>query len=149
MSRIVVGVDGSEGSEQALQWAAREASLRGATLDVIHAYDGSPASMESISSAEQAERVFNAPRESAEALVASLVEGLGDVEVEAHAIESHNPAHTLVEKSKSADMLVVSSRGLGGFKSLILGSVSQQCAQHAECPVVIIRSRVEGRTPSP
>ena len=145
MSRIVVGVDGSEGSQQALQWAAREASLRGATLDVIHTYEPSTASMESISSAEQAEQVLHGSRKAAEALVARLVEGLEGVEAEAHAIESHNAAQTLVEKSKSADMLVVSSRGLGGFKSLMLGSVSQQCAHHAECPVVIIRSKAEGR----
>ena len=141
MGQIVVGVDGSEGSHQALQWAAREASLRGATLDVIHAYEPSTKSIESISSPGQAEQVLNAPRESAEALLARLLDGLSGVDAEGHAIESHNPAEALVEKSRNADMLVVSSRGLGGFKSLMLGSVSQQCAHHAECPVVIIRSR--------
>ena len=145
MGQIVVGVDGSEGSQQALQWAAREATLRGATLVVIHTYEPFISGAESIGSPEQAEQILNAPRESAEALVTHLVERIDGVEAEAHAIESHNPAQTLVEKSRRADMLVVSSRGLGGFKSLMLGSVSQQCAHHAECPVVIIRSKPDGR----
>jgi nucleotide-binding universal stress UspA family protein len=65
---------------------------------------------------------------------------IADVAVEGHALESLNPAQTLVERSRGADMLVISSRGLGSFRSLLLGSVSHRCAQHAECPVVIIRS---------
>lgn len=145
MGRIVVGVDGSEGSRQALQWAATEASERGSTLDVVHTYEPFTIGLEGISSAEQADEVLNAPRRSAEALVARLVDGLDGLDATGHAIESHNAARTLVEESKGADMLVVSSRGLGGFKTLMLGSVSQQCAHHAECPVVIIRSQPEAR----
>jgi nucleotide-binding universal stress UspA family protein len=139
VGRIVVGVDGSEGSRQALLWAAAEASLRGANLEVIHTYEPVP-DVGSAGSAAQAEKLFEAAREAARELVDGMTVAIADVAVEGHALESLNPAQTLVERSRGADMLVVSSRGLGSFRSLLLGSVSHQCAQHAECPVVIIRS---------
>jgi nucleotide-binding universal stress UspA family protein len=137
--RIVVGVDGSEGSRQALRWACEEAALRGAALEVIHTYE-LPQDVAHIASAGQAERLFEAAGEAARELVESMTVGIEDVDVRSHAIESTHPAQTLVERSRGAAMLVVSSRGHGSFRSLLLGSVSQQCAHHAECPVVIIRS---------
>ena len=61
-----------------------------------------------------------------------------EVQIETIAVEGQ-PAKVLVEVTKGADLLVVGSRGLGGFRELLLGSVSQQCTQHATCPVVIVR----------
>jgi nucleotide-binding universal stress UspA family protein len=139
VGRIVVGVDGSEGSRLALLWAAGEAALRGASLEVIHTYEPVQ-DVGSTGSAAQAEKLFGAAREAARELVDGMTVAIADVEVEGHALESLNPAQTLVERSREAEMLVVSSRGLGSFRSLLLGSVSHQCAQHAECPVVIIRA---------
>jgi nucleotide-binding universal stress UspA family protein len=143
LSRIVVGVDGSESSRQALLWAVEQASLRGSTIDVIHTYEPSVQGLEGVSSATEAEKVVHGARNAAQALVDSMLAGLEDVEASGKAIESTNAAQTLVEHSKDAEMLVVSSRGRGTFKSLMLGSVSHQCAIHAECPVVIIRSRAD------
>jgi nucleotide-binding universal stress UspA family protein len=75
-----------------------------------------------------------------QAIVDDVVRDLDGVEVQGVTVESRHPAQALVERSRGADLLVVGSRGRGGFKRLLLGSVSQQCAHHAECPVVIIRS---------
>ena len=154
MGRIVVGVDGSDGSRRALLWAAEEATLRGASLEVIHTYEhhlawqgyGTDESMSAAAVEAIRQEIESAAREAAkhaQALVDQMVEGLDGPEVTGMAVESSRPADTLIEHSKGADLLVVGSRGRGGFKSLMLGSVSQQCAQHAECPVVIIRSKPE------
>jgi len=139
VNRIVVGVDGSEGSRLALRWAAEEAALRSAALEVIHTYE-SVQTVERIVTAAQAETFSRAVAEAAREVLDSMIVEVEGVEVRAHAIESPNPAETLVERSKGAEMLVVSSRGRGSFKSLLLGSVSQQCAHHATCPVAIVRS---------
>ena len=150
MPRIAVGVDGSEGSRQALLWAVNEATLRGASLDVVYSYEHHPRSLihgrdESLSAAqveairEDRESASREAAEHAQSLVDRILDDLEAPSLEGRAVESSNPAETLVELSKGADMLVVGSRGRGGFRSLVLGSVSQQCAQHAECPVVIIR----------
>ena len=152
MGRIVVGVDGSKGSREALLWSIDEAALRGASLEVIHTYDHHLslqfyAGDESVSTTamdamrQDIEIASREAARSAQALVDRMVEGLSGCEIRSMAIESARPAQTLVEHSRGADLLVVGSRGRGGFKSLMLGSVSQQCAQHAECPVVIIRSK--------
>ena len=154
MGRIVVGIDGSEGSRRALLWAADEATLRRASLDVIYTYEhhlswqryASDDSMSAATAAAMREDFEAAAREAAghaQALADSMVEVIEGPAVTATAIESSRPAQTLVDRSRGADLLVVGSRGRGGFKSLTLGSVSQQCAQHAECPVVIIRSKPE------
>ncbi len=74
--------------------------------------------------------------------VDETVPDLQGVEITSLALQaSETAARTLVDASKGADLLVVGSRGLGGFKGLLLGSVSQQCVQHAECPVVIVRAQ--------
>ena len=151
MGRIVVGVDGSEGSRQALLWAVDEAKLRDASLSVIHTYEhhlswrgyGLDESMSAATVEAMRQEIESAAREAAthaQSLVDRMVAGLDGLDVESVAVESSHPAETLVDHSKGADLLVVGSRGRGGFKSLMLGSVSQQCAQHAQCPVVIIRS---------
>jgi nucleotide-binding universal stress UspA family protein len=73
-------------------------------------------------------------------MVREAIPDAGDVEIERRVIEGAAAA-VLVEESRGADLLVVGSRGHGGFAQLLLGSVSQQCAHHAECPVVIVRPR--------
>jgi len=150
MGRIVVGVDGSDGSRRALHWAAEQAILQGAPLEVIHTYEHHRAGQaygidENARSASTAvrmrEEIESAAREAAmhaQALVDKMVAELDHPTATGMAIESSHVADTLIEHSKGADLLVVGSRGHGGFQNLMLGSVSQQCAQHAECPVVIV-----------
>jgi nucleotide-binding universal stress UspA family protein len=145
MARIVVGVDGSEESMTALRWAVEEARLRGASVEAVHVHDpllpvygmdpGVPMSMGVDDIAREAE---SQARRLVEEMVEALEE-LGGVPVRAVVVEAPVPARALVERSADADMLVVSSRGRGGFQELLLGSVSHQCATHAECPVVILR----------
>ncbi|HZK05423.1 MAG TPA: universal stress protein [Actinomycetaceae bacterium] len=139
MNRIVVGVDGSEGSKQALRWAIEEATLREAILEVVHAYDSLP-NVELMGTPVNAGKRLDAPRARAEELLEELTKGIEDVEVETHALPSMSPAQTLVDHSKGAVLLVLSARGLGPFRSLWVGSVTQHAARNATCPVVIVRN---------
>jgi nucleotide-binding universal stress UspA family protein len=144
MNIIVVGVDHSPGAQAALVFAEEEARLRGATLRAVHAwqygyigYTGLEGGMPVLGGD------VNELHAAAEAaLAASVREALPDsaIEVEQRAIQGV-AAGVLVDESREADLLVVGSRGHGGFAQLLLGSVSQQCAHHAECPVVIVRAK--------
>jgi nucleotide-binding universal stress UspA family protein len=143
MGVIVVGVDHSAGAKAALRFALEEARLRQATLRVVHAwqfgYIGATG-LEGLLPAAGGE--LEDFRQDAEA---ALDETLREVVAEAdnvrieRRVDQGAPAAVLVEESRGADMLVVGSRGHGGFAQLLLGSVSQQCAQYAFCPVVIVR----------
>jgi len=148
MSTIVVGVDHSAGAKEGLRFALEEARLRGATLRAVHGWQypyigwtGIGAGLPPIDEVQLHEF-----RDAAEAaLDSALQEAIPDtvgVEVERRVVEGA-PAAVLVEESGDADLLVVGSRGLGGFAQLLLGSVSQQCAHHAKCPVVIVRPRAD------
>jgi nucleotide-binding universal stress UspA family protein len=138
METIVVGVDGSEASVRALRWAVEEARLRSARVRAVHAW-----SYPHVSTYHQAARALRAPvAEEAEAILErALREGAseaGGVEIEQLVVEGP-AAGVLVEASSDASLLVVGSRGLGGFSGLLLGSVSHQAASHASCAVVIVR----------
>ncbi|HLI16526.1 MAG TPA: universal stress protein [Acidimicrobiales bacterium] len=136
---VVVGVDGSEPSSRALAFAAEEARLRGASLRVVYAW-----SLPALSTtAYLPPEAFEGVAEDAERLVRRQVaEVLGDepdVPVD-YEIESGPPANVILGAAKDALLVVVGSRGRGGFAGLLLGSVSTQVAHHASCPVVIVRS---------
>jgi nucleotide-binding universal stress UspA family protein len=148
MNTIVVGVDHSTGARAALAFAFEEARLRGATLRAVHAwqygyigYSGFEVGTPAIGGDIQQLRAAAAA--SLEATVQEAIPDAGDVKVERRLVEG-SPGAVLVEESRDAMLLVVGSRGHGGFAQLLLGSVSQQCAQHAECPVVIVRSKPAG-----
>ena len=140
MQRIVVGVDGSQGARRALEWAVDEAKLRDAQLVVIHAWlEPAAVAVGSVITAGGVEpEIFE---ETAERTLADVLGAVDTTELP-QGIESHvvagAPAHALLDAAKDADVLVVGSRGLGGFTGLLLGSVSQQVAHHATCPVVIV-----------
>jgi nucleotide-binding universal stress UspA family protein len=138
MARIVVGVDGSDESKAALRWAVEEARLRGAAVRVVHAWSLRYAVGPGI--AIPAFTVEELQRDSEQMLEAALagVDAAG-LEIERVSVEG-GAARLLVEAAEDADLLVVGSRGHGGFAGLLLGSVSQQCAHHAPCPVVIVRT---------
>lgn len=137
MARIVVGVDGSASSKQALRWAADEAQRSGAALQVVMAWDNPYRDMWLPSDPPGTDRL---------ALVKRTVTGLVDevlgspppVAVDATAAEGP-PAQVLVRAAGGADLLVVGSRGHGGFAGVLIGSVSLHCVSHAPCPVVVVR----------
>jgi nucleotide-binding universal stress UspA family protein len=138
---IVVGVDGSPASALALHWSLAEAKLRGAPLRVVHAWSA-PVLVTSAGAVATVDESFRTSlREGGSELVARLLEESGaasaGVEIERVIVEGR-PAPTLVREAREAALLVVGSRGHGGFAGLLLGSVSQQCAHHAHCPVVIV-----------
>lgn len=139
MQEIVVGVDGSDGSRRALEWAAGEARNHAGRLVVLAAWE-IPVLVDGSGLWESAE-LSDSLRVDAENLAASMAREVCDgLEYDVRAVEGP-AARVLVEAARNADMLVVGSRGRGGFSSLLLGSVSGQCAHHAPCPVVIVPDR--------
>jgi nucleotide-binding universal stress UspA family protein len=141
MATIVVGVDGSPESREALRWALEEARLREANLRAVHAWGNPYVLTPGYGIPEDFE--VPALHEASEKLLSSIVTEVAgespEVEIELAAVEGA-PGSVLVEQAKGADLLVVGSRGHGGFVGLLLGSVSQQCANHSPCPVLIVRS---------
>jgi nucleotide-binding universal stress UspA family protein len=135
-SKIVVGVDGSPTSFSALEWAAREACLRGSTLEVVHSTFLHQDALELDSSAWLKARE-NAILDEAVTKASALAPGI----VVVRRLGDPPAADLLVDVSKSAELLVVGSRGLGPFKAFTLGSVSQDCSRHARCPLVIVGPR--------
>lgn len=137
MGTIVVGVDGSEKSKDALRFALEEARRWGAKLHVVHAFW----EWEPIPGAEEIEQERDEQErdEWLAALVREVAGEVTDVEIVRSTVED-DAAPALLTAAQSAELLVVGSRGHGGFSELLLGSVSQQCAQHASCPVVIVRA---------
>ena len=136
---VVVGYDGSAGAQSALAWAAREAVHRGRPLRIVHTYWYEPAlaTSELLAPREEVAREARALADQA----ANMASGLApDLDV-ATAVHEDYPARALVNESKSAALVVVGARGLGGFTGLLLGSVSHEVATHAHCPVVVLRAR--------
>ena len=144
---IVVGVDSSEGAKAALRFALEEAKFRQARLRAVHSWQfGHIGALGIEAHAPVVGADLSDVRRTAEAaLDATLDEAVPDAEgvaIERRVVEG-GPATVLVDESRNADLLVVGSRGHGGFAGLLLGSVSQQCAHHAACPVVIVRAAEE------
>ena len=141
--RVVVGIDGSDTSRRAARWAAHEARLRGAKLEIVSAWHVPLYGYAHLGS------VTAISQDIAEGLVENAEEHLAEASAKREwrratsswrpSLRKASPRKVLLQVSEGADLLVVGSRGLGGFRELLLGSVSQQCAQHASCPVVIIR----------
>jgi|SRR5579864_8345790 len=138
--RIVVGVDGSEPSKEALRWAARQAQLTGARLHVVMTWEYPT----SYAWAPPYPHDFDLEVDTQKLLDATIEEVLGGdppVEVESIAVEGH-PASALLRVAKGADLLVVGCRGHGAFAGMLLGSVSQHCTTHASCPVIVIHGHL-------
>src|SRR4051812_245702 len=137
MERIVVGVDGSEGSQAALRWAIAEARRHGAALEVVHAWHVPFATGYTYVAAPM---VDPAPIEAAER---QLLDRCVDAEDTAglditRLLVCETASSALITAAKGADLLVVGTRGRGGFAGLLLGSVSQTVTHHAPCPVVVV-----------
>jgi nucleotide-binding universal stress UspA family protein len=136
---IVVGLDGSKASEKALAWAAEEARLRGATLKLVHAWHIPAMAYAAYAVPVDPSEVSKAAAKLVED-VAQRVLGDGPGLQVLKEVAEGPPAEVLVNASKGAEMVVVGSRGFGGFTGLLLGSVSAQVAHRAHCPVTIWKS---------
>ena len=136
---VVVGVDGSRASHEALRLGVDEARARNTRVRAVHVWHvaegeylaGFPPTTESVEEAhERARRVLN------ESVAGSSADPA--VVVEPVLVESESAAASLIAESEHAALLVVGTRGLGGLKELLLGSVSHACCQHARCPVLVV-----------
>lgn len=150
---VAVGVDGSAGAREALRWAAAEARLRQTRLRVVHASTsgffgprGAGYGYPYISDLAEAvpgagvHDLQRAAEELLEEVIADVGADVDGLEIQRRVVAGE-PADVLVRAVGERDLLVVGSRGHGGFAGLLLGSVSQRCAHHAPCPVVIVRSK--------
>ena len=148
MNEIVVGVDGSEESRAALDWAVEEGRLRQAPVLAIHAWEVPmvPAPTGLVPPSVEVVGDLTELREDAASLVETMVREIAgdaaDVEIRPLTVED-KPVNALLDAAErnDAQMIVVGSRGHGGFVSLLIGSTSDQVARHATCPVVIHRHR--------
>jgi nucleotide-binding universal stress UspA family protein len=147
---LVVGVDGSEPARDALRWTVEEARLRRTDVLAVHAWEPPIVPAVDVTAAPPPVDLVSLIPE-LQAAAQRLVEGIvrevvGDAEeVEVRPTAVAGPAAVaLVEAAAGADLVVVGSRGHGGFVGLLLGSVSQQVAHHAPCPVVIHRRAARG-----
>jgi nucleotide-binding universal stress UspA family protein len=143
---IVVGVDGSASGLEAIEWAAGEARLRGATLRAVHAWEVPPLTVPGVSPS-----AFVHARDEWHAAATQLLDdalarsgaSLADVAVERSVVQGQ-AAHALVSAAAGAELLVVGSHGHGRVGSLVLGSVSQQCLHHARCPIAVVHRAHHG-----
>jgi nucleotide-binding universal stress UspA family protein len=137
---VVVGVDGSRSSRVALAWAADQAALLQAELVAVAAWEPSilpPAGNPSVPETDAS----NSSQRAREELLSVITQELGEdppVPVQPVVKRGH-AAEVLIELSANADLLVVGTRGHGGFAGLVLGSVSQHVAAYARCPVTVVR----------
>ena len=137
MSGIVVGVDGSPHSQNALDWALAESRLRHAPLTVL-AVAQAPASIWGITGAlPPTDETMQKVRHGVQEMIDKSHARNGGQEVTVR-IASGVPADELIKASEGADLVVVAARGVGGFARLTMGSVSNQVAHHAHCPVVVV-----------
>lgn len=135
---IVVGVDASDPSKEALRWASRQAELTGDELRVVMSWE-----IPSMAYWAPVPEGLDFEKETGQVLHRTVVEVLGEhptVAVTELVREGH-PAPVLLAESAHADLLVVGSRGHGEFTGMLIGSVSEHCVTHASCPVVVVRSR--------
>lgn len=137
--RIVVGVDGSDSSVRALEWAARQAELTHDVLDVVTTWEWpanfgwSPPFPEDWDPQADTTKILDE-------ILVRLRQAHPDIAVRSRVVEGH-PAPVLIEASHGAELLVVGSRGHGEFTGVLLGSAGEHCTTHAYCPVVVVRDR--------
>jgi nucleotide-binding universal stress UspA family protein len=142
METIVVGVDGSKGGREALEFAAREASMRKGRLRIVCAWEIPPAVYSGGLAPTLDQSTLSGLGEGAETVVREAVAAAKElqsaIDCEGKAVQGQ-PAEVLLQEARDADLIVVGNRGHGGFASLLLGSVSHQVVQHAPCPVTVVR----------
>jgi nucleotide-binding universal stress UspA family protein len=140
-TKIVVGVDGSPSSRAALRWAVRQAVLTGGTVDAVMAWQF-PRILRTAAWApiyvDEAAGLEEDARKTLDAVISDEVKP-GDSQLVTTRVVQGDPYVVLREAAADADLLVLGSRGHGGFADALLGSVGQYCVHHAHCPVLIMR----------
>ena len=142
MPGIVVGVDGSGHSQRALEWAINEAAVRHAPLTIVTVhqlvagYATRAVPLEYPGDAALAAKAGQVAQQDADKILAAM----GDSRPASVTVDARSgfPAEELLQASKDADLIVLGSRGVGGFSRLLMGSVSSQVTHHAHCPIVIV-----------
>jgi len=138
---VIVGVDGSESSAAALAWAARYAEATGAELHAVLAWHypsaagGPPVG---VAPKEVTSEVERSRYEILDKAIESACAGRPAVQVQRRVVYGH-PAQALIDESRRAGLLVVGSRGHGGFSGMLLGSISTHCVTHAACSVTVVK----------
>lgn len=135
MGTIVVGVDGSSTSKSALRWAVKLAPALGCTIEAVTAWEFPV--IVTMAGGGVLPGTWVPEDDAKNVLEGTINEIAPHANVRAVIAEGH-PAHVLLEASKRAEILIVGSRGLGGFRGALLGSVSSAVSQHAQCPVLVI-----------
>jgi len=147
--KIVVGVDGSRHAAAALRWAADEAKLRSATLEVVHAWTFVPVATPADSGlvpmawTDNVELLDVTRRAAHDATAAQVAEVLGPDHGAIISVVEGGPAETLIAAAADADLVVVGNRGRGNLAAALLGSTSAKVADEAPCPVVVVRAPSE------
>lgn len=135
--RVVVGVDGSPASHAALRWAVHHARMVGGTVEAIYVWD-TPSARGWSGPAVDPDFDLEQAREQYAQELRAVFPGEQPPRLQEHLVQG-DPSEALIQASEGAELLVVGRRGIGGFARAMLGSVSQRCAQHAACPVVVVR----------
>jgi nucleotide-binding universal stress UspA family protein len=147
--KIVVGVDGSAHAAAALRWAAVEAALRSARLEVVHAWTFVPVATPADSGlvpmawTDNVELLDVTRRAAEDAAAAQVAEVLGPDQEATITVVENGPAEALLAAAADADLLVVGNRGRGNLAAAFLGSTSAKVADEAPCPVVVVRAQPE------
>ena len=139
--RIVVGVDGSKSSVDALLWAANQARLTGASLEVVTTWESPPNLGWPAPSPDKFHPESDA-RQMLSGIITRELGGTVEIDVSQLVIEGR-PAPALLEQAQGADLLVVGSRGRGTLVGTLLGSVSEHCVTHGSCPVLVVHHRTD------
>ena len=143
MPGVIVGIDGSAHSARALEWAVKQAAVQHAAVTVItvNTVPASPWSGHPVVLAPDP-AVLDRMRQAAEEMTVKVTSQLGEARPASVSVRAVNgfPSKELIDASRDADLLVVGSRGAGGFARLMVGSTSDQVVHHAHCPVVVVRS---------
>ena len=144
-SIIVVGVDGSEPSIDALRWAARQAAVTGAALHVVTAwtFPNEPTPFEVVPDLPVRPEQLSKVESKLTELIGRVVPATSGVEATARVVTGR-ASEVLIEESRHARLLVVGNRGRGAFAKALLGSVSERCVRHASCPVVVVHGNPRG-----
>lgn len=140
MERIVVGADGSPAGMAALRWAVEEARTRGCEVQAVLVFQYGPVGWALAAEGIPAPTIpYEEMQQEAERTLSRILGEIDSTGVEVTSVVRQGAvAQTLMELAKDASLLVVGTRGYGGFRGLLLGSTSHQCVSHSPCPVVVV-----------